>query len=98
MRMMGEQFVAGQSISAAIANSRKHEEKGFRYSYDMLGEAATTSSDAERYYVSYVRAIHAIGKAAQGRGIYEGAGIRAEERRVGKEWVRKVRSRWAPRN
>src|SRR3546814_13816947 len=75
MRMMGEQFVAGQSISAAIANSRKHEEKGFRYSYDMLGEAATTSSDAERYYVSYVQALHAIGKAAPGRGIYEGAGI-----------------------
>src|SRR3546814_841575 len=75
MGMMGEQCGAGQNISAAIANSRKHEEKGFRYSYDMLGEAATTSSDAERYYVSYVQAIHAIGKAAQGRGIYEGAGI-----------------------
>jgi RHH-type proline utilization regulon transcriptional repressor/proline dehydrogenase/delta 1-pyrroline-5-carboxylate dehydrogenase len=75
MRMMGEQFVAGQTISAAIANSRKHEDKGFRYSYDMLGEAATTSEDADRYYASYVQAIHAIGKASQGRGIYEGPGI-----------------------
>ncbi len=75
MRMMGEQFVTGQTISAAIANSRKFEDKGFRYSYDMLGEAATTAGDAERYYVSYEQAIHAIGKAAQGRGIYEGAGI-----------------------
>lgn len=75
MRMMGEQFVAGQTISAAIANGRKHEEKGFRYSYDMLGEAATTAADAARYYASYEQAIHAIGKAAQGRGIYEGAGI-----------------------
>src|SRR3546814_2961798 len=75
MRMMGEQFVAGQTISAAIANGRKHEDKGFRYSYDMLGEAATTAADAERYYVSYVQAIHAIGKAAQGKGIYEGPGI-----------------------
>ncbi|RTZ47735.1 trifunctional transcriptional regulator/proline dehydrogenase/L-glutamate gamma-semialdehyde dehydrogenase [Candidimonas sp. SYP-B2681] len=75
MRMMGEQFVAGQTISAALANSRKLEEKGFRYSYDMLGEAATTADDAERYYVSYEQAIHAIGKAAQGRGIYEGPGI-----------------------
>ncbi|MBP6019978.1 MAG: trifunctional transcriptional regulator/proline dehydrogenase/L-glutamate gamma-semialdehyde dehydrogenase [Burkholderiaceae bacterium] len=75
MRMMGEQFVAGQTISAAIANGRKHEEKGFRYSYDMLGEAATTAVDAARYYASYEQAIHAIGKAAQGRGIYEGAGI-----------------------
>src|SRR3546814_18674988 len=41
----------------------------------MLGESATTAADAERYYVSYVQAIHAIGKAAQGRGIYEGPGI-----------------------
>lgn len=75
MRMMGEQFVAGQTISAAIANGRKHEEKGFRYSYDMLGEAATTEIDAARYYTAYEQAIHAIGKAAQGRGIYEGPGI-----------------------
>ncbi|PLC53549.1 trifunctional transcriptional regulator/proline dehydrogenase/L-glutamate gamma-semialdehyde dehydrogenase [Pollutimonas nitritireducens] len=75
MRMMGEQFVTGQTISAAIANSRKFEDKGFRYSYDMLGEAATTADDAQRYYVSYEQAIHAIGKASQGRGIYEGPGI-----------------------
>lgn len=75
MRMMGEQFVTGQTISAAIANSRKLEDKGFRYSYDMLGEAATTADDAHRYYVSYEQAIHAIGKASQGRGIYEGPGI-----------------------
>ena len=75
MRMMGEQFVSGQTISAAIANNRKYEDKGFRYSYDMLGEAATTARDAANYYASYEQAIHAIGKAAQGRGIYEGPGI-----------------------
>ena len=75
MRMMGEQFVAGQTIASAIANGRKHEEKGFRYSYDMLGEAATTADDAARYLTAYVQAIHAIGKAAQGKGIYEGPGI-----------------------
>jgi RHH-type proline utilization regulon transcriptional repressor/proline dehydrogenase/delta 1-pyrroline-5-carboxylate dehydrogenase len=75
MRMMGEQFVSGQTISSALANGRKFEEKGFRYSYDMLGEAATTAQDAERYFQSYQQAIHAIGKASQGRGIYEGPGI-----------------------
>ena len=75
MRLMGEQFVTGQTISSALANSRKFEDIGFRYSYDMLGEAATTAEDAERYYVSYEQAIHAIGKASQGRGIYEGPGI-----------------------
>src|SRR5690606_4140486 len=75
MRLMGEQFVTGQTISSALANSRKYEDIGFRYSYDMLGEAATTADDAERYFQSYQQAIHAIGKASQGRGIYEGPGI-----------------------
>ncbi len=75
MRLMGEQFVTGETISAALANARKLEEKGFRYSYDMLGEAALTAADAQAYMVSYQQAIHAIGKASNGRGIYEGPGI-----------------------
>ncbi|SNT09780.1 L-proline dehydrogenase /delta-1-pyrroline-5-carboxylate dehydrogenase [Sphingomonas laterariae] len=75
MRMMGEQFVTGQDIGEALANARAMEAKGFRYSYDMLGEAATTAADADRYYADYERAIHAIGKASGGRGIYEGPGI-----------------------
>ncbi len=75
MRMMGEQFVTGQTIAEALANSRKYESRGFRYSYDMLGEAAVTAADADRYYRDYEQAIHAIGKAAGKRGIYEGPGI-----------------------
>jgi len=75
MRLMGEQFVSGETISEALANSRKFEARGFRYSYDMLGEAATTEEDAQLYYAAYEQAIHAIGKAAGGRGIYEGPGI-----------------------
>ncbi|MVW70602.1 trifunctional transcriptional regulator/proline dehydrogenase/L-glutamate gamma-semialdehyde dehydrogenase [Bordetella sp. 15P40C-2] len=104
MRMMGEQFVSGQTISEALANNRKLEAKGFRYSYDMLGEAATTSEDAKRYYASYEQAIHAIGKAAQGAGIYEGPGIsiklsalhptysRAQRERVMQELLPRVRA------
>ncbi|CDL79092.1 trifunctional transcriptional regulator/proline dehydrogenase/L-glutamate gamma-semialdehyde dehydrogenase [Xenorhabdus cabanillasii] len=75
MRLMGEQFVTGETIAQALANARKLEEKGFRYSYDMLGEAALTEEDAQAYMVSYQQAIHAIGKASNGRGIYEGPGI-----------------------
>ncbi|MDR3539257.1 MAG: trifunctional transcriptional regulator/proline dehydrogenase/L-glutamate gamma-semialdehyde dehydrogenase [Acetobacteraceae bacterium] len=75
MRMMGEQFVTGQTIKEALANARKLESRGFRYSYDMLGEAATTAGDAARYMQSYTDAIHAIGRAAAGRGLYEGPGI-----------------------
>ncbi len=75
MRMMGEQFVSGQTIAEALANNRKLEAQGFRHSYDMLGEAALTQEDADRYYADYEQAIHAIGKSAAGRGIYEGPGI-----------------------
>src|SRR5690606_28085688 len=75
MRMLGEQFVAGQTIREALGKAKAQEAKGFSYSYDMLGEAATTAQDAERYMADYTAAIHAIGKAAKGRGPYEGPGI-----------------------
>ena len=75
MRMMGEQFVTGETIDEALKRARVLEAKGFGYSYDMLGEAATTMADAERYYADYDQAIHAIGTASKGRGIYTGPGI-----------------------
>jgi RHH-type proline utilization regulon transcriptional repressor/proline dehydrogenase/delta 1-pyrroline-5-carboxylate dehydrogenase len=75
MKLMGEQFVTGQTIAEALGNSRALEKKGFRYSYDMLGEAATTELDAERYVASYEQSIRAIGMASNGRGIHEGPGI-----------------------
>jgi RHH-type proline utilization regulon transcriptional repressor/proline dehydrogenase/delta 1-pyrroline-5-carboxylate dehydrogenase len=75
MRMMGEQFVTGETIAEAVKRARELEAQGFRYSYDMLGEAATTAADARRYYADYENAIHAIGKAAAAKGIYEGPGI-----------------------
>jgi RHH-type proline utilization regulon transcriptional repressor/proline dehydrogenase/delta 1-pyrroline-5-carboxylate dehydrogenase len=75
MRMMGEQFVLGQTIDEALDRGAKMEARGFRYSYDMLGEAATTEADAARYLGEYETAIHAIGRAARGRGFLDGAGI-----------------------
>jgi RHH-type proline utilization regulon transcriptional repressor/proline dehydrogenase/delta 1-pyrroline-5-carboxylate dehydrogenase len=75
MRLMGEQFVTGRTIDEALKTARKMEAQGFSYSYDMLGEAATTAHDATRYYADYEKAIHAIGRASAGRGPYEGPGI-----------------------
>jgi RHH-type proline utilization regulon transcriptional repressor/proline dehydrogenase/delta 1-pyrroline-5-carboxylate dehydrogenase len=75
MRMMGEQFVMGRTIEEALARSRAMEAKGFRHSFDMLGEAAATAGDAARYLRDYTHAIHAIGQAAQRRGIQDGPGI-----------------------
>ncbi len=75
MRLMGEQFVTGQTIDEALANSRRLEARGFRYSYDMLGEAAVTAADAELYFAAYENAIHAIGLAAKGTSVYDNPGI-----------------------
>jgi len=75
MRMMGEQFVTGETIAEALENARPREQEGFRYSFDMLGEAALTASDAHRYLSDYEAAIHAIGNASAGRGVHEGPGI-----------------------
>jgi RHH-type proline utilization regulon transcriptional repressor/proline dehydrogenase/delta 1-pyrroline-5-carboxylate dehydrogenase len=75
MRMLGNQFVTGQTIEEALDNSRDNEKRGYRYSYDMLGEAALTEEDAAKYYTAYEQAIHAIGRASNGRGIKDGPGI-----------------------
>ena len=75
MRIMGQQFVLAENIGAALKKARRQEAKGFRYSYDMLGEAARTEADAQRYVRAYSAAIAAIGAAANGRGPIEEAGI-----------------------
>ncbi|MBD1581529.1 bifunctional proline dehydrogenase/L-glutamate gamma-semialdehyde dehydrogenase PutA [Pseudoalteromonas sp. S16_S37] len=75
MKIMGKQFVMGQNINEAIERAADKEQKGYVYSYDMLGEGARTMADAERYFNSYMTAIHAIGKAANGRGPIKSPGI-----------------------
>lgn len=75
MRMLGKQFVTGRNIAEALANSQAKQARGYRYSFDMLGEAALTAADADRYYASYLSAIDAIGRASDGRGIKNGPGI-----------------------
>lgn len=64
MKVLGSHFVLGQTIGEALKKAGGGEARGFRYSYDMLGEGARTAEDAERYFASYADAIAAIGKAA----------------------------------
>ena len=64
MRMMGEIFVMGRTIDEAIRRMEKKENAGFTASFDMLGEAARTFPDAERYYEAYDQAIRAVGNVA----------------------------------
>ena len=75
MGFLGDQFVLGQSIDQALERAARNEARGYRYSYDMLGEAAMTAGDAARYHEAYVAAIRAIGAHSAGRGVYAGPGI-----------------------
>jgi RHH-type proline utilization regulon transcriptional repressor/proline dehydrogenase/delta 1-pyrroline-5-carboxylate dehydrogenase len=64
MKIMAEQFIVGETIDAAIERAAEREPLGYRFSYDMLGEAARTARDAERYVAAYEAAIDAVGRAA----------------------------------
>ena len=61
MKMMGEIFVMGRTIDEAMRRMKRPENKGFTASFDMLGEAARTYDDADRYFRAYVGAIDAVG-------------------------------------
>ncbi len=62
MKRMGEVFVMGRTIDEATKRMKKPENKGFTASFDMLGEAARTKADAERYFQAYFEAIRAVGR------------------------------------
>ncbi len=75
MRIMSKQFVMGRTIHEALSRAKKNEAQGYRYSYDMLGEAALTAKDAERYFNAYSDAIEAIGQSTTKRSVIENPGI-----------------------
>eukprot|EP01037_Dinobryon_pediforme_P018057 gene18057-18294_t len=72
MRMMGEQFVLGRTIEAALARAKR---ENYLCSFDMLGEGARTEADAERYEKLYADAIEAVGRKRGGQGPEDGHGI-----------------------
>ncbi|WP_394752857.1 bifunctional proline dehydrogenase/L-glutamate gamma-semialdehyde dehydrogenase PutA [Crenothrix sp.] len=73
MHYLAEQFVFADSIQHAV--KRCEQETAYRYSFDMLGEAALTAVDAERYYQSYLSAIATLAKHAPSAELYVNSGI-----------------------
>ncbi len=66
MKIMGKQFVIGETLTGAMKIAQKWEEKGFRFSYDMLGEGARTARDAKRYFEAYSGALHDLAAESSG--------------------------------
>ena len=76
MKLMAEQFVMGRTIEDALARTRDPEHARYRHSFDMLGEAAFTAADADRYFAAYEKAIDAIGAhSGGGANVFERPGI-----------------------
>ena len=75
MSILGRQFVMGRNIKAALERANSDRKKGYRHSFDMLGEAARTIQDADTYFHAYEDAISAVGEASGGRGPIEAPGI-----------------------
>ena len=77
MRILGEQFVLGRNINAALKRGASMVRSGLatRYSFDMLGEGARTNEDAARYLAAYAAAIDAVGEDAGGAGPHASNGI-----------------------
>ena len=93
MRLLGRQFVTGRTIEEAIANAREREARGYRFSYDMLGEAALTADDARGYVASYRAAIAAIADTRQEAGVYAGPGLSVKLSALHPRYSRKQRGR-----
>ncbi|HET9819065.1 MAG TPA: proline dehydrogenase family protein, partial [Rhodanobacteraceae bacterium] len=75
MRIMGQQFIMGRSIGAALQRATRGDNAAYRYSFDMLGEAALTAPDAERYMQAYRDAIEALGKHPKAGDVLEAPSI-----------------------
>ena len=65
MKIMGHQYVMGRTIDEAVKRSDKKHNHAYRYSFDMLGEAALTQQDADNYFSAYQSAIQALGEKQQ---------------------------------
>ncbi len=75
MRIMARQFVMGRTIDEALERAAEPDNRRWRYSFDMLGEAAHTARDAKRYLDAYAAAIGAVAKAGAGRTAADAPGI-----------------------
>lgn len=62
MKIMGKQFVLGRTVKEALKNSINKRKLGYTHSYDMLGEAALTKKDAQKYFEDYSSAIASLGE------------------------------------
>jgi RHH-type proline utilization regulon transcriptional repressor/proline dehydrogenase/delta 1-pyrroline-5-carboxylate dehydrogenase len=76
VKLLGQHFVLGRTIEEALEKSQDAARRGFRFSFDMLGEAAMTRADAKRYLERYHHAVRVVGASAERSGnLFDQPGI-----------------------
>lgn len=76
MQIMGQQFVLGTDIEEAVQNAIPYNNKGYRMSYDVLGEGARTMADADKYFASYANAVRYVGARKPPAGKMPGISVK----------------------
>ncbi len=66
MKIMARQFVMGRDLEEALRRSAEPGSDSAICSFDMLGEAALTDADAERYFQAYRSAIEVLSRDRPG--------------------------------
>ncbi|HEX5959747.1 MAG TPA: bifunctional proline dehydrogenase/L-glutamate gamma-semialdehyde dehydrogenase PutA [Rhodanobacteraceae bacterium] len=75
MRIMGQQFIMGSNINAALLRAQRNGNDAYRYSFDMLGEAALTQTAADMYMQAYRNAVEALGNHPKAGDVLEAPSI-----------------------
>lgn len=94
MELMGGQFVLGEDIETALRRAETMMKKGYRFSFDMLGESAHTQAQANHFHDTYRKAIAAIGKKAGVGGLlYErpSVSVKLSALHPRYEWLKQAR-------
>ena len=75
VRIIGRQFVLGETIKEALDSADRDENAAYRYSFDMLGEAARTAEDAKTYLDAYLNAVREVGQRNHASCVFEAHSI-----------------------
>ena len=75
MQILGSQFVLGETIESAVKRGDALARKGYTFSYDMLGEAALTATDADKFYRAYKASIEALSHVSNYGSVAQNPGI-----------------------
>src|SRR5262249_14935070 len=76
MKLIGGQFVLGETMAEALAEARARTKKGIRFSFDILGEGARSDAQAQAYVAAYRDGIAKIAATVpQGTPLYDAPGI-----------------------